>query len=415
MSYRDMRNFCEKMRNLGFQRRISIENFRHPNFELVAEILYWLVERYDPSAEISDNIEEEENRVEFIKSVSMLFATKARIKLNPRRLYEAGANSVKEMLKIANMLYKAVTSSGLEDEDSSTTDINLTNKVYNLKQARQLASEITESGAKLHDLLEKADDLKAAREKALDFLDSISTNLGSDEEEKYIEACIQEIMSQQKETVVQMQKMVENLKSDEESLEQKIKRRADELERAEKRLKSIENVRPAFMDEYEQLEKDLDKLYLIYVEKFRNLDHLENELDKYNKREEQKREENQKKMAIWRNKIKEEEYKMLTGEADINVQELEDQLEKGLDQMGETGTGFNKQRKGKKMMGNMKGPSDDEDSEIEGDDDDDEIEGEDGEIELDNSDALDDDEDEGDVEEDDSDAIVGEDEPANDF
>ncbi|GAX86265.1 hypothetical protein CEUSTIGMA_g13677.t1 [Chlamydomonas eustigma] len=45
MSFRDLRSFTEVMRSLGFPRLISMENFRTPNFELVAECLYWLVQR----------------------------------------------------------------------------------------------------------------------------------------------------------------------------------------------------------------------------------------------------------------------------------------------------------------------------------------------------------------------------------
>ena len=44
-------------------------------------------------------------------------------------------------------------------------------------------------------------------------------------------------------------------------------------------------VRPAFMDEYEKLEKDLVKHYEGYLERFRNLDFLESELDSYHKGE----------------------------------------------------------------------------------------------------------------------------------
>ena len=46
MSYRDLRNFTEMMRYLGYPRLISMENFRTPNFDLVAEIMLWLVQRY---------------------------------------------------------------------------------------------------------------------------------------------------------------------------------------------------------------------------------------------------------------------------------------------------------------------------------------------------------------------------------
>ena len=38
-----MRSFTEMMRALGYTRIISMENFRYPNFPLVAEILKWLV------------------------------------------------------------------------------------------------------------------------------------------------------------------------------------------------------------------------------------------------------------------------------------------------------------------------------------------------------------------------------------
>ncbi len=57
MSFRDLRNFTEVMRTLGYPRLISVENFRVPNFELVADILYWLVHRWDPRAILNDDIE----------------------------------------------------------------------------------------------------------------------------------------------------------------------------------------------------------------------------------------------------------------------------------------------------------------------------------------------------------------------
>ena len=43
MSFRDLRNFTELMRALGYPRLISVENFRTPNFALVADSLYWSV------------------------------------------------------------------------------------------------------------------------------------------------------------------------------------------------------------------------------------------------------------------------------------------------------------------------------------------------------------------------------------
>lgn len=300
MSYRELRNFCEIMRSLGYHRNISIENFREPNFELVADVLYWFALRYDPKADISDNIEDEKDRVLFIRSVCHLFATKARITLNPKKLYEAQGYAVKEMLKIAQMMYKAMQSSSGVDEDeggqgnTQLMDFNMSSKLHNLKAARTLATEITESGAKLFDLLGQERDLRDAREKALEFLDSISRNLDTNTEQAYIEKCIRNIIDTQTRKMTEMDDTVKQLRLDEAELDSKIKRRKQELERAEKRLKGIENVKPEYQEEYERLESELERFYNIYVEKYSNIDYLEYELDKYNLQEVKRRKEDQK-------------------------------------------------------------------------------------------------------------------------
>ncbi len=48
------------------------------------------------------------------------------------------------------------------------------------------------------------------------------------------------------------------------------------------------------MDEYERMEKDLMKLHQVYLERLRNLEYLENELELYNRNEQEKHEESQK-------------------------------------------------------------------------------------------------------------------------
>ena len=76
--------------------------------------------------------------------------------------------------------------------------------------------------------------------------------------------------------IQQLNQMLENSASDEASLEAKIEKRKAELERNQKRLKRLEHIkyftlfkcnyfdcfyRPAYMDEYEKLENDLQKQY----------------------------------------------------------------------------------------------------------------------------------------------------------
>merc|ERR1712188_233914 len=128
-----------------------MENFRTANFPLVAEILQWLVLRYDPNSSIPMDIELENDRVLFIKSVAQFMLTKAYIKLNTKRLYSADGMAVKELLKVTSVLYNAAMkankdtdSEEIEDFSSNTFDFNA--KIAELKKARQLASEITVKG-----------------------------------------------------------------------------------------------------------------------------------------------------------------------------------------------------------------------------------------------------------------------------
>ncbi len=60
MSYRDLRSLTEMMRALGYPRLISLENFRQPNFDLVAEMLSWLVKRFEPTSDLPSDIDTEQ-------------------------------------------------------------------------------------------------------------------------------------------------------------------------------------------------------------------------------------------------------------------------------------------------------------------------------------------------------------------
>ena len=60
------------------------------------------------------------------------------------------------MLKIASMLNQAMKVSKTDDDEIlSSMDFNLDSKLSNLRAAKNLANEITETGAKLYDSLGK--------------------------------------------------------------------------------------------------------------------------------------------------------------------------------------------------------------------------------------------------------------------
>ena len=59
------------LRALGYPRLVSVENFRTPNFFLVAEILAWVVKRFDPHMDdLPNDVDTEQDRVIFIRMVA---------------------------------------------------------------------------------------------------------------------------------------------------------------------------------------------------------------------------------------------------------------------------------------------------------------------------------------------------------
>eukprot|EP00033_Pygsuia_biforma_P003417 GCRY01003744.1.p1 GENE.GCRY01003744.1~~GCRY01003744.1.p1 ORF type:complete len:392 (-),score=82.04 GCRY01003744.1:307-1482(-) len=308
MSYRELRNFSERLKVLGFSKSISIESFKNPNFDLMAEILLWLIRKYDPTISVYDDISTEMDRVQFLKTIAQIMATKAHLKLNTKRLYSADGYAVKELLKITNMLYSAKTLS-TEATENSNTDFNFQNKIHSLKASRNLSSEITNKGVELFDSLANEHELNATRRAV------IARPLDMEAIEKELKSTVQKL----KEETQKMLKNLDNISTDEASLEAKIKKRKADLERNQKRLDNMQSVRPAFMDEYVRLEKELQGIYSVYLTKFRNLEYLENELGRVQMAEEERLMANDKALRLMQKALREEEMKVLRGEGELSL------------------------------------------------------------------------------------------------
>jgi len=341
-----------------------MENFRTPNFGLVSEVLLWLVKRYEPQTDIPSDVETEQDRVFFIKAIAQFLATKAHIKLNTKKLYQADGYAVKELLKITSVLYNAMKTKGMEgskigEEDISKFKFDLGSKIADLKAARQLASEITSKGASLYDLLGKEVELRELRTEA------IARPLEINETEKVMRIAIKDILAQVQKT----KDLLNNVASDEANLEAKIEKRKLELERNRKRLQTLQSVRPAFMDEYEKIEEELQKQYDIYLEKFRNLAYLEQQLEDHHRMEQERFEEAENTLRLMQNKLKEEEKRLLRSgsndDSDIDIQE-DDESDSELEerQLSKPRTAMEvlmQGRPGKRIVGTMQGGDSDDD------------------------------------------------------
>ncbi|XP_028696806.2 clusterin-associated protein 1 isoform X9 [Macaca fascicularis] len=306
-------------------------------------------------------------------------ATKAHIKLNTKKLYQADGYAVKELLKITSVLYNAMKTKGMEGSEIVEEDVNkfkfdLGSKIADLKAARQLASEITSKGASLYDLLGMEVELREMRTEA------IARPLEINETEKVMRIAIKEILTQVQKT----KDLLNNVASDEANLEAKIEKRKLELERNRKRLETLQSVRPCFMDEYEKTEEELQKQYDIYLEKFQNLTYLEQQLEEHHRMEQERFEEAKNTLCLIQNKLKEEEKRLLKSgsndDSDVDIQE-DDESDSELEErrLPKPRTAMEvlmQGRPGKRIVGTMQGgDSDDnedsEESEIDMEDDDD--------------------------------------------
>lgn len=273
------------------------------------------MKRYEPSADISESVSNMQDRVIFLKQAAQLMQTKGRIKLNTKRLYQADGYAVKELIKISQVLYEAIKSNPEEDDEILGGD-NFSLKLTDLKDVRDLASEITDHGAKLAELLDKEDALREARQRA------ISRNAEMEDIEKKIKLSIQEA----EDTKANKERLMKELEEDEKVLKKKMEKKSAELDRNEKRFKSLQTVRPAFMDEYEHLEDELQDLFRDYLERYRNLDYIESQLEAFDKEERARIEEHEREMKEMQKKIKDEEMRVLRGDVQLDENDLDDSL-----------------------------------------------------------------------------------------
>eukprot|EP00922_Rhytidocystis_sp_ex-Travisia-forbesii_P005873 GHVS01008525.1.p1 GENE.GHVS01008525.1~~GHVS01008525.1.p1 ORF type:complete len:451 (-),score=41.33 GHVS01008525.1:615-1967(-) len=339
LAFRQLR---EALKQLGYPRLISADTFRTPNFELVAEILDWFVRRYDPRCSLTDDITTEDERVKFVKAVVKFFGARARLQFDARKVYASDATAIPELLKIARLLLVAQDTQIPDDDETDLVNEHAVrlpgsrpgpsavrhveeqkeienvspSKLQAAQNAREISSDLVESGAALYDALDKHDDpaLREPRLHAVSFLENLSLSLDSSAEYDSLKRVIRETIQCDNQTASQLRVTCKELEKDLERLSSQNEKKEHEIERAEKRLGSLQTVKPAFLEEYDRKEKNLVQCYAIYMQTYRNLDYLEHQLDLLNSQEQEQMEENQRRLKRMQKKLRDDEWRLLRGE-----------------------------------------------------------------------------------------------------
>ncbi|KAJ2939141.1 hypothetical protein O0L34_g8454 [Tuta absoluta] len=270
MSYRDLRNFSEAMRALGFPRPISLESFRTPNWELVEECMRWLAARLEPDTVLAGGKDTMEQRVALVTHAAQLFHSRANLKLNGKKLYGADGWAVRELLKVAALLRAALESPPPDEHraESGHFIYDVSSRLGEIKQARALATDITAQGAFLYDLLAREPENKEHREQALARPLDMSA----------MEACLRRALDAVAERVTSAKEQIDNVAASEAALDAKLERRRAELQRAEKRLHTVQKIKPAYQGELTALEGEIESLWDQYVLRYRCVEQLKHQL-----------------------------------------------------------------------------------------------------------------------------------------
>jgi clusterin-associated protein 1 len=306
------------LRRLHYPHPITVNSFKSPNFELVSGILRWIVQRLDGTNPSYDKIESEDDRVQFLNAIASDVATMMNISLDRRNLYAADDRAVKELVKISSILDEALTLAEDEASTSSEEEIQPEEILAAAKRASLLVGEIAEISVRLSSVLNNAGKDGKQRNEALCFLKSASGMLGdSSRRDRHIDSRISLLIESTNAAVERLDKECKILISNQRGTEEKMRKKTIDLERTSKRLECLMNVRPAYMDEYEKLEDELQVEHEMYVVRLRNVDYLEGELSSFKQAAIRRRAKAERSMKRMQKKFREEELSILNGRDDF--------------------------------------------------------------------------------------------------
>ena len=128
-----------------------------------------------------------------------------------------------------------------ENEDSGCLNFKLPSR-FDKRKTKQQAKDLGEFGQRLFELLSKEPDARFNRKKALTILDKILKEYNQNSQS--IEKHIRQLLSDQEQSLVELQNFSESLKEKKIHLEDHIRDKSLELERNEKKLRSLTSVKP---------------------------------------------------------------------------------------------------------------------------------------------------------------------------
>lgn len=193
----------------------------------------------------------------------------AGIKLNPRKLYASNCATAKELLKVTTALLHSPQS--VQQEDGQVINFEDTISNDEIRKTRNLSTELTSHGINMYDLISKETINKESR---LQFSKPLELNV--------VEKLLKQSIGTLKNQLATGKSTIEGQITERSSLESKIQRRESELERTSSRLATLQRIRPAYLEEFEKIELQMQELYAQYTLRIRCYDAMKHLLTNNN-------------------------------------------------------------------------------------------------------------------------------------
>ncbi|XP_067636326.1 clusterin-associated protein 1 homolog [Eurosta solidaginis] len=272
MSFKDVRDLAEHLKLLGYPNAFPLQSLANnfgslASFHVVAEVLQWLAGLLEPGAVLAGSVDTESNRVLLIRSATEFFVTKSAIKLNPRKLYASSAVTATELQKVTRMLIAPRQTAEDRDEEEkyrSLNQVDIGDKMDDLRRARELSADLTQRGVALQELLAKE---MLHREERL-------AQANRPMELSVVERALKNAIASAQVKLQSGRAQLENARVEMNALTSKLQRKRAELERTKQRLEALQKIRPAHMQEFEECEKELEELFQQYFKRLHCRDAL---------------------------------------------------------------------------------------------------------------------------------------------
>ena len=276
----------------------GISDFSSTDFGSVASLLAWLVQHLNPSIEILGSISSDVDRQHFLDGIAGELSDKMNIIVSTSALFAAGSLAENELIKVATVLYQAVLAADDDNDETSQEEPQLDAINGIAQSARSLVNEIIDISLGVSSRLRSESNDTEQRAKALEYLNCSLSSSVKGNETSHIESSIDRTNAAVESAVERLDKQCKIALSNGIGMQEKIRKKTMDLERTKKRLEGLDHIRPAYMDEYEQLEEELQVEYERYVVRLRNEDYLKgeltslaNETEKHHEHEEEHTEE----------------------------------------------------------------------------------------------------------------------------